>query len=78
LSDKGHIDIGLRAKGEVGRKKDSKNIQRKEVRFLILYGIVISFFTSGMVFFLLYLLNPTEKDESNMANAANAKKRKAD
>jgi hypothetical protein len=78
LSDKGYIDIGLRAKGEVGREKDRKNIQRKEARFLILYGIVISFFAVGMVFFLLYLMNPMEKDASNMANAADAKKRAAD
>jgi len=61
LNEKGYIDIGLRAKGEVGREKGRKNIQRNEFKFLILYGVVICFFTMGMVFFLLFLLTPNEK-----------------
>lgn len=79
LNEKGYIDIGLRAKGEVGREKGRKNIQRNEFKFLILYGVVICFFTMGMVFFLLFLLTPNEKkDASNITNAADAKSRAPD
>lgn len=67
-NDKGFIDIGLRAKGEVGKKKDRKTIQRKEARFLILYGLVISFFTAGLIFLIMYFISPSEKDASNCSS----------
>jgi hypothetical protein len=66
-SDKGFIDVGLRAKGEVGKKKDIRNIQRKEVTFLVQYGLVIMFLTAGFIFLVLYFINPVEKkDTSNV------------
>lgn len=78
LNDEGYIDIGLRAKGEVGKEKDRRNIERKEARFLILYGIIISSFTMGMVFLLLYFIGPPEEEKSNIANAADTKNHAAD
>jgi hypothetical protein len=65
--DKGFIDVGLRAKGEVGKKKDIRNIQRKEVKFLVLYGLVIIFLTAGFIFLVLYFISPVEKKDISNA-----------